>query len=140
MVTIPFLWNLTKSFFKASTEAASLKVTIVKVTIMDHSIQCNSLTNNRIEYLLYDPLEIFVIGRAICTNIGSATHVNLINVNHGFRGQGYGSQLLDAIITNQGHKILTTDTWNHLVPWYSQFGFRVISHQGNIFQLERAVA
>ena len=107
---------------------------------MDHSIQCNSLTNNRLEYLMYDPLEISVIGRAVCTNTGSTIHVDLINVNHGFRGQGHGSQLLNAIISDQGHQTLTTDTWDHLVSWYSAFGFHVISNQGNIYHLERAAA
>lgn len=107
---------------------------------MEKQIQCIPMANHRYEYLMYDEFGIFVIGRAVCTETHRATRVDLINVNHGFRGQGYGSQLLDAIIEKQGHKKLITETWDHLVAWYKRFGFEIITHKGNIYHLERVAA
>jgi N-acetylglutamate synthase-like GNAT family acetyltransferase len=91
------------------------------------------------EYLLWNECYSRVIGTArVVTRNGSA-EIEVINIDHDYRGKNLGTKLLERVIQDFSGKELFVWTFKGRTAWYERNGFKAAEANGALVKMVRTL-
>jgi len=80
-----------------------------------------------------------VIGRAVVSEHENYVRLHLILVDKSYRGRGFGTKLLEEVLSLYHNKDITLSTFLGNEEWFQRYGFKIANkHDGLVSMIKPA--
>jgi len=76
-----------------------------------------------------------IIGRAVVSEHENYVRLHLILVDKNYRGRGFGTKLLEEVLSLYHNKDITLSTFLGNEEWLQKYGFKIVNKQDGLVSM-----
>lgn len=77
------------------------------------------------------------IGRAVVSEHGNYVRLHLILVDKNYRSKGFGTKLLEKVLSLYHNKNITLSTFLGNEEWLQKYGFKIVDKHDGLISMKR---